>query len=67
VINIGVVTGAFPNKGIALPFLSYGGSNLVVMLACVGLLLSVGRLASAPAPARAPSLREDELAAPGAA
>lgn len=67
VINIGVVTGAFPNKGIALPFLSYGGSNLVVMLACVGLLLSVGRLANAPAPARAQQLEEDELAAPGAA
>ena len=52
VINIGVVTGALPNKGIALPFLSYGGSNLVIMLACVGLLLSVARHAPLPAPSR---------------
>ncbi|MEY2409607.1 MAG: cell division protein FtsW, partial [Verrucomicrobiota bacterium] len=66
VMNIGVVTGALPNKGIALPFLSYGGSNLVIMLACVGLLLSVARQAPAPAPSRRRQrdLCEDELAAP---
>jgi cell division protein FtsW len=45
-INIGVVTGALPNKGIALPFVSYGGSNLVLMLGCVGLLWSVARHAT---------------------
>ena len=44
-INIGVVTNTLPNKGIALPFLSYGGSNLLAMLGCIGLLFSVARQA----------------------
>jgi len=37
-INIGVVTGSLPTKGIPLPFLSFGGSSLVVSLLFVGLL-----------------------------
>lgn len=40
-VNAGVVTGAFPTKGLALPFLSYGGSNLVASLLAGGLLLGV--------------------------
>jgi len=42
-INIGVVTSALPNKGLPLPFISYGGSNLLAMLTGVGLLFSIAR------------------------
>ncbi len=47
IINVGVVTGAFPNKGLSLPFISFGGSNLAMMLTAVGLILSVALRAPA--------------------
>ena len=50
-INLGAVTGLLPITGVPLPFLSYGGSSLVVSLAAVGVLVSIAR-ASARAPAR---------------
>src|SRR5438552_3878358 len=40
-INISVVLGMMPTKGIPLPFVSYGGSSLFVTLACVGVLLNI--------------------------
>ena len=51
-INIGVVTSVLPNKGMPLPFISYGGSNLVLMLVSVGLLVSVSRFAMEAVPRR---------------
>jgi cell division protein FtsW len=43
VINLAVVTGLAPTKGIALPFLSKGGSNLLMVSICVGLLVNIAR------------------------
>ena len=40
-INMSVVLGIMPTKGIPLPFVSYGGSSLFVTLACVGVLLNI--------------------------
>jgi cell division protein FtsW len=42
-INLGVVTGLLPTKGIPLPFLSFGGSSMVVLLTAIGLVLNVSR------------------------
>ena len=42
-VNIGVVTGAFPTTGQALPFISAGGSSMVIFLAAMGVLLNISR------------------------
>jgi cell division protein FtsW len=42
-VNIGVTTSLLPNKGLPLPFVSYGGSNLAACLFGVGLLLNIYR------------------------
>jgi len=42
-INIAVVSNLLPNTGISLPFFSYGGSSLVMLLAQMGIILAVSR------------------------
>ena len=42
-VNIGVTTSLLPNKGLPLPFISYGGSNLVASMFGIGLLLNIYR------------------------
>ena len=42
-INIGVTTALLPNKGLPLPFISYGGTNLVFCLLGVGILINIYR------------------------
>ena len=41
--NVGMVMGCLPTKGLALPFLSYGGSSLMASMIAIGLLLSIAR------------------------
>ena len=43
IINISVVTNSIPNTGMPMPFISYGGTSLVVMMASMGLLLNISR------------------------
>jgi len=42
-INLGVVTGILPTKGLPLPFISHGGTSLIVCLAGIGILLNISK------------------------
>ena len=43
IINIAVVTSSMPVTGMALPFFSYGGTSLIILLCAVGVLLNISR------------------------
>jgi cell division protein FtsW len=51
-LNVGVVLGVVPNKGITLPLVSYGGTSLIVTMFLAGLVLNVGRRRPPPLPRR---------------
>ncbi len=65
-INMGVVTGLLPNKGLPLPFVSRGGSNLLVLLVAVGLLFSVARCSARGRPDVQPTAELEEMPSPQA-
>lgn len=57
VINIGAVAGLLPVTGVPLPFISYGGTSLIIVLFATGLLANVARRCSSPAAAGAARAR----------
>lgn len=61
-MNIGVVTSVLPNTGLPLPFVSYGGTNLIFTLAAVGLLVSLHRRTYYAECAEMPVIKERQLA-----
>ena len=48
IINMGVVTGSLPTKGMSLPFISYGGSNLMVTFVLLGFVINVLKSMNSP-------------------
>jgi cell division protein FtsW len=65
-INMGVITGLFPTKGLSLPFLSYGGSSLLANLLAVGILLNISSQIKRPRTSSPPPARADGNRKPGA-
>jgi len=47
-INLAVATGSIPATGVPLPFISYGSSSLITLLASIGILLSIGQHPAPP-------------------
>ena len=62
--NLGVVTGCLPTKGLALPFISYGGTNLITAMVALGTLFNIGRqIEDAPTPRTNGSFMESSFGA----
>ena len=49
VINVGAVIGVLPVTGIPLPFISFGGSSLVITMVAAGILVNIARQSELPA------------------
>jgi cell division protein FtsW len=62
-VNLGVVVGLLPTKGLPLPFVSFGGSSLLVAMAGIGLLLNISQHAD-PVPAPRPARRREIVGVP---
>ncbi len=60
IINLAVVTGSMPTKGLALPFISYGGSSLLVCSAMIGMLVNVAHTARSPKSKKKTALFKDK-------
>ncbi len=63
-INLGVVTGLLPNKGLPLPLVSRGGSNLLMLLLGIGLLFSVARCSARARGAVSSTAEGEEVPSP---
>ena len=48
IINLAVISGSIPTKGMPAPFISYGGSNIAASIIAVSLLLSIARESACP-------------------
>jgi cell division protein FtsW len=59
-VNLAVAMAVLPTKGLTLPFLSYGGSSLLVNAAAVGILLSISRSRTNVSPAKPAPVRSSE-------
>lgn len=62
-MNLSVVTGLLPNKGIPLPFVSAGGSSLIVSMAAMGILLNISQQSSSTAAAAPRAVEPDAVPA----
>jgi cell division protein FtsW len=60
-INFAVVTGCVPTKGLALPFISYGGSSLVVSSVMVGILINIAYASMKASSRKSTSLFKDRM------
>lgn len=59
-INLAVVTGSMPTKGLALPFISYGGSSLLISSIMIGILINVAHTARNPKEKKRTALFKDK-------